>query len=66
MARDNRWSGVALILIGAAFLLNTLDIVDFSDLIRFWPLILIAVGIRIVIQSRSSGSGQAPAPPSPS
>jgi hypothetical protein len=35
---------LALIGIGVLFLLNTLDIVRFSQLIRFWPVALIALG----------------------
>lgn len=65
MARPDNWSGVVLIVIGVIFLLSNLDLVDLGDLLRFWPLILIAVGARLVFQSRGSGSGPAAGPPPP-
>ena len=54
-----------LIVIGIVFLLSNLDIVDIDALVRFWPLILIAVGVRLVIRDRDSGSGPASGPPPP-
>lgn len=65
MARPDNWSGVVLIVIGVIFLLSNLDLVDLGDLLRFWPLILIAVGARLVFQNRGSGSGPAAGPPPP-
>jgi hypothetical protein len=41
---------VALIGIGVLFLLNTLDIVRFSQLIRYWPVALIAVGAYMLYE----------------
>lgn len=44
--------GVIMIFIGAVLLLNQMDILDldFGELIsRFWPLILIAIGIKIIL-----------------
>ncbi len=41
---------VALIGIGVLFLLNTLDIVRFSQLIRFWPVALIALGAYMLYE----------------
>ena len=61
MARQGNWTGVALILVGATVLLMNLDIIDIGHLFRYWPLILIAVGLRLVIRSRGSGP---PRPPS--
>ncbi len=63
MAQKGNWTGVALILVGAAFLLMNLDIIDIGHLVRYWPVILIAVGLRLVIRDR--GSGPASGPPSP-
>jgi Domain of unknown function (DUF5668) len=37
-------SAVALIAIGVLFLLNTLNILDIADILRFWPVALIAIG----------------------
>ena len=65
MAKNGNWGGIVLILIGIAFLLSNLDLVDFGDLVRFWPVILIAVGLRMVIRDRNSGSGSASGPPPP-
>jgi hypothetical protein len=52
---------VALIGIGVLFLLNTLDIIRFSQLIRYWPIALIALGAymlyeRMATSHRISGS----------
>lgn len=41
---------VALISIGVLFLLNTLDIVRFSQLIRYWPIALIALGAYMLYE----------------
>ena len=65
MAKNGNWAGIVLILIGIVFLLSNLDIVDIDELVRFWPLILIAVGVRLVIRDRDSGSGPASGPPLP-
>ena len=65
MARHDNWSGPILIAIGIVFLLSNLDLVDLGDLLRFWPLILIAVGARLVFRDRGSGSGPASGPPAP-
>ena len=65
MARQDNWSGAILIVIGIVFLLSNLDLVDLGDLLRFWPLILIAVGARLVFRDRGSGSGPASGPAAP-
>lgn len=41
---------VALIAIGVLFLLNTLDIVRFSQLIRYWPIALIVLGAYMLYE----------------
>ncbi len=65
MAQRGNWTGAVLILIGIVFLLSNLDIVDIHEFIRFWPLVLIAVGVRLVIRDRNPGSGPASGPPPP-
>lgn len=65
MAERSSGTGLVLIVIGVAFLLTNLGIVEYYDLVRFWPLILIAVGVRIVLRDRKSGSGPASRPPPP-
>lgn len=48
--------GFILILLGVLFLLGMLDVVDFGNLIgTWWPLILIAVGLR---KMATQGSGR--------
>jgi hypothetical protein len=47
---------IALIVIGAVFLLNTLNIVDMRQILRFWPVLLIALGVNM-LHSRISDSG---------
>jgi hypothetical protein len=39
---------VALILLGVVFLLNTLDILRLGQLLRFWPVALIAIGVYML------------------
>ena len=57
------WSGWALIAVGGVLLLHSLEVVSLWALSRYWPLVLIAVGVRLVIQGRGGGSGGPP--PSP-
>lgn len=49
-----------LILVGVILLLHSLDLVPLGALFRYWPVVLIAIGIRLVLQGRSAG---APPPP---
>lgn len=60
MPQKNGWSGWVLILVGVILLLHSLDLVPLGMLFRYWPLLLVAIGIRMVIQGRSAGS---PPPP---
>lgn len=62
MPRKNGWSGWVLILVGVILLLHSLDLVPLGMLFRYWPVVLIAIGIRLVIQGRGAG---APPPPPP-
>jgi hypothetical protein len=47
---------VTLIVIGAVFLLNTLGIVELHQILRFWPVLLIGLGINM-LHSRISDAG---------
>lgn len=48
------WGGI-LILFGFLFLLDNLNVLKFDEVIQnFWPLILVAVGVKIIL-SRKSG-----------
>ena len=53
--RHSSAGAVTLIILGAVFLLNTLDIVEMRQILRFWPVLLIALGVSM-LQSRISGS----------
>ena len=57
--------GIILIVIGAVFLANSLDLVDIGDLLDYawdlWPLILIGIGVKMVSDSRR----RTPPPPAP-
>jgi len=47
--------GVILIIIGALFLLDNFDIMDFGYFIRtFWPIVLIIFGIKIILTKRKA------------
>jgi hypothetical protein len=60
----NRWlGGVILIGIGVIFLLANFDLVDretLHQLWKFWPLILVVVGVRMLM--RNGHGGQPPNP----
>lgn len=63
MAEKNPWSGWVLILVGVVLLLHSLEVVSLWALSRYWPLVLIAVGVRLVVQGRGGGPGGPPPPP---
>lgn len=65
MAEKGNWAGVVLILVGVAFLLVNLDIIDIGHLFEYWPLILIAAGLRLVLRDRGARSRTVPGPPPP-
>jgi hypothetical protein len=44
-----------LIGLGVLFLLNEMDVVNFDRIWRFWPLVLIAIGIRVLMRRRGMG-----------
>jgi len=57
--------GVIMILFGALFLFDNLDVLDFGDVMRnFWPLILVAIGVKIILSRKSTDQDiwQQPAP----
>ena len=55
---------ILLIALGILFLLDTLHLVEFRDIARFWPLLLIVVGAAM-LYSRVSGLSSASPPPLP-
>jgi Domain of unknown function (DUF5668)/B-box zinc finger len=44
-----------LIGLGVLFLLNEMDVLNFDRLWRFWPIVLIALGIRVLMRRRGMG-----------
>jgi TM2 domain-containing membrane protein YozV len=56
---------VVLILIGVVFLLDSLHLVQFRDIGRFWPVILILIG-AYMLYSRVTGRAEAPPASRPS
>jgi TM2 domain-containing membrane protein YozV len=44
-----------LIGLGVLFLLNEMGVLNFDRLWRFWPLVLIAVGVRVLMRRRGMG-----------
>jgi hypothetical protein len=56
--RHSSVGAVTLIIVGAVFLLNTLGIFPLHHILRFWPVLLIALGINM-LHSRLSDAGAA-------
>ncbi len=48
--------GLVLTAVGVAFLLDNLDLVESWTILRFWPVILLAVGLRNLVGARNLGS----------
>ena len=54
---SNSWVGIVLIFIGALFLLDTFNIMDFGNLMsEWWPAIFIIIGI-MKLQGQDRGAG---------
>ena len=49
---QDRGAGLIFILIGTIFLLVTLGNVEFSNILKLWPLILIFVGLSMIFKGR--------------
>jgi len=50
-----RWIGVILLVIGAGFLLDVFDVVDFAPILEiYWPSALILIGIVQLFNKQSS------------
>jgi hypothetical protein len=59
-SRTGRSSGsaVALIVLGAIFLLNTLGVVELHQILRFWPVLLIGIGVNMLHSRIAETSGK--------
>lgn len=53
---------IVLIALGVLFLLNTMDILEFRQIARYWPVVLIALG-AYMLYCRVTGCGEEPASP---
>ncbi|HDP95884.1 MAG TPA: hypothetical protein ENN40_11080 [Candidatus Aminicenantes bacterium] len=51
------FGSVLILLLGVLFQLNNLDLLDFSRVVRLWPLLLIALGIHIMLSHQSNRKG---------
>ena len=51
----SRWIGAVVTVVGVALLLDTLDVVTF-DMGRFWPVLLLIIGVWILLGGRKAGS----------
>lgn len=40
--------GIILILLGGLFLLANFEVINYDDLIRYWPLILVGLGLKLL------------------
>ncbi len=40
--------GIILILLGGLFLLANFEVISYNDLIRYWPLILVGLGLKLL------------------
>ncbi len=65
MAKEPPWGGVILIVLGAVLLLSTLGIVHIENILRFWPVLLILVGLKLVWQQRGRNKADEGPPPPP-
>jgi hypothetical protein len=50
---------MVLIAVGLIFLLNNLDIVRFSQILRYWPIALIALGVYMLYERISASERNA-------
>lgn len=51
---QDRSTGILLIIFGSIFLLTTLDLLSWDSVWRFWPLILVWIGLSIILKSRKT------------
>jgi TM2 domain-containing membrane protein YozV len=56
---------VLLIVLGILFLLNSLDLLSFREVVKFWPILLIFAGAYMLYTRLSTPGGKAAAPAQP-
>ena len=54
---------ILLIAFGAVFLLDTLEIFELRKLVRFWPVLMIGLGVYLLYSRMSSSAARPPAEP---
>lgn len=64
-SRQSYSGALLLIFLGIVFLLNTLEIVRIRQLVKFWPVLLIASGISMLYSRIRSETAPPPPPVSP-
>ncbi|MCF7803907.1 MAG: cell wall-active antibiotics response protein [Candidatus Marinimicrobia bacterium] len=52
LQRGERKGGLGLFLGGLVFLSVTLEVINWSQVVQFWPLILVAIGISLILKRR--------------
>lgn len=57
-SKDRYVAGIAILAIGIFFLLHQLDIFYWSDFVRFWPVLIIVVGLSLLISAFNDKSTQ--------
>jgi Domain of unknown function (DUF5668) len=56
-SKDRPVGPIILIVAGAIFLLNNFDLLPFYRIERFWPLVLVGIGV-LMLRNRLSGNGR--------
>ncbi len=44
------WTGILIIIVGVLFLLNNMGVLEILNIERFWPLVLIVIGLAIILK----------------
>jgi len=52
------FGSIIILIIGILFLLRNLNVLYFRDIVKLWPLFLIAVGIKLIFNYSKKGGGE--------
>ena len=52
------FGSIIILIIGILFLLRNLNVLYFRDIVKLWPLFLIAVGIKLIFNYSKKGGGK--------
>ncbi len=50
-SKDRRVAGILLLIIGLVFLLHQFDLILWSQMVRFWPAVIILLGVFTIIRA---------------